>query len=219
MQHIANHIEVFSFDLWGTLFDDSDYIRELDERRINACIEISNKYNTMQLCNWRKIFLNERRNFQKIERSGKCVDYKARIREILVNGDRNVNEKTVEELGLAFDKISRQYIPVVDQQLVAMIKKLRSRRKPCIILSNTGLISAEVTRWLLRKTNIYELFDKIYLSEEMGMCKPSIDFFLIPINEYAILPQQLLHIGDSDFFDLQPAKKVGCRSIRWKKKE
>ena len=40
---IMNDIKVISFDLWGTLFDDSDYIRELEEKRIKACIEIYKK--------------------------------------------------------------------------------------------------------------------------------------------------------------------------------
>ena len=67
---IMNDIKVISFDLWGTLFDDSDYIRELEEKRIKACIEISKKYNLLQTDNWREIILNERRDFQKIERKG-----------------------------------------------------------------------------------------------------------------------------------------------------
>ena len=216
---IMNDIKVISFDLWGTLFDDSDYIRELEEKRIKACIEISKKYNLLQTDNWREIILNERRDFQKIERKGKCQDHKVRIKSILLKVNRNVNEDVVEELSSLFEEISLMYMPIVNQQLVTYIKELRKKLLPCIILSNTGLISAEVIRKLLKRTNLYNLFDRIYLSEEIGICKPSIDIFKIPIIEYSIFPHQMLHIGDSAFFDIEAAQKVGCRTIKWKDKK
>lgn len=216
---IMNDIKVISFDLWGTLFDDSDCIRELEEKRIKACIEISKKYNLLQTDNWREIILNERRDFQKIERKGKCPDHKVRIKSILLKVNRNVNEDVVEELSSLFEEISLMYMPIVNQQLVTYIKELRKKLLPCIILSNTGLISAEVIRKLLKRTNLYNLFDRIYLSEEIGICKPSIDIFKIPIIEYSIFPHQMLHIGDSDFFDIEAAQKVGCRTIKWKDKK
>lgn len=216
---IMNDIKVISFDLWGTLFDDSDYIRELEEKRIKACIEISKKYNLLQTDNWREIILNERRDFQKIERKGKCPDHKVRIKSILLKVNRNVNEDVVEELSSLFEEISLMYMPIVNQQLVTYIKELRKKLLPCIILSNTGLISAEVIRKLLKRTNLYNLFDRIYLSEEIGICKPSIDIFKIPIIEYSIFPHQMLNIGDSDFFDIEAAQKVGCRTIKWKDKK
>ena len=216
---IMNDIKVISFDLCGTLFDDSDYIRELEEKRIKACIEISKKYNLLQTDNWREIILNERRDFQKIERKGKCPDHKVRIKSILLKVNRNVNEDVVEELSSLFEEISLMYMPIVNQQLVTYIKELRKKLLPCIILSNTGLISAEVIRKLLKRTNLYNLFDRIYLSEEIGICKPSIDIFKIPIIEYSIFPHQMLHIGDSDFFDIEAAQKVGCRTIKWKDKK
>lgn len=216
---IMNDIKVISFDLWGTLFDDSDYIRELEEKRIKACIEISKKYNLLQTDNWREIILNERRDFQKIERKGKCPDHKVRIKSILLKVNSNVNEDVVEELSSLFEEISLMYMPIVNQQLVTYIKELRRKLLPCIILSNTGLISAEVIRKLLKRTNLYNLFDRIYLSEEIGICKPSIDIFKIPIIEYSIFPHQMLHIGDSDFFDIEAAQKVGCRTIKWKDKK
>lgn len=216
---IMNDIKVISFDLWGTLFDDSDYIRELEEKRIKACIEISKKYNLLQTDNWREIILNERRDIQKIERKGKCQDHKVRIKSILLKVNRNVNEDVVEELSSLFEEISLMYMPIVNQQLVTYIKELRKKLLPCIILSNTGLISAEVIRKLLKRTNLYNLFDRIYLSEEIGICKPSIDIFKIPIIEYSIFPHQMLHIGDSDFFDIEAAQKVGCRTIKWKDKK
>ena len=216
---IMNDIKVISFDLWGTLFYDSDYIRELEEKRIKACIEISKKYNLLQTDNWREIILNERRDFQKIERKGKCQDHKVRIKSILLKVNRNVNEDVVEELSSLFEEISLMYMPIVNQQLVTYIKELRKKLLPCIILSNTGLISAEVIRKLLKRTNLYNLFDRIYLSEEIGICKPSIDIFKIPIIEYSIFPHQMLHIGDSDFFDIEAAQKVGCRTIKWKDKK
>ena len=216
---IMNDIKVISFDLWGTLFDESDYIRELEEKRIKACIEISKKYNLLQTDNWREIILNERRDFQKIERKGKCQDHKVRIKSILLKVNRNVNEDVVEELSSLFEEISLMYMPIVNQQLVTYIKELRKKLLPCIILSNTGLISAEVIRKLLKRTNLYNLFDRIYLSEEIGICKPSIDIFKIPIIEYSIFPHQMLHIVDSDFFDIDAAQKVCCRTIKWNDKK
>ncbi len=219
MNCIMNDIKIVSFDLWNTLFDDSSYIQELDEKRIKACDDMLNKYNLSHQDNLKKVFQDERINFQEMEKKGKYLNYKTRIKSILLKVNENVNDKIVEELCLAYKQLSLTYIPTVNQRLITVIMKLRAKSVPCIILSNTGLISAEVTRKLLKCIGLYNLFEHIYLSEEVGICKPNKDFFELPIKKYSIFPHQMLHIGDSDFFDIDAAQEVGCRTIKMYKKK
>lgn len=216
---IFDDIKVISFDLWGTLFDDSAYQRELDEKRIQVCEEITKKYKLVQVDNWMEVLLTERKSFFEVEKRGECLKHKARIKSILSQVNENVSDDVVEEFSMRLDQISLDFIPIVNQQLITLMLEAKADKIPCVILSNTGLISARVTRELLKRTNIYEFFDRIYLSEEVGLCKPKSEFFMLPITDYSVLPSQMLHIGDSDIFDLEAARKVGCRVIKWEQKK
>jgi putative hydrolase of the HAD superfamily len=84
------------------------------------------------------------------------------------------------------------------------------------LLSNTNLIHYyEYTAEIKRKygyNGIEPLFEKAYLSFNIGMRKPDMEIFEYAINDSGVLPSETIFIDDS-LHNIEPARKAGLRPI------
>lgn len=73
-----------------------------------------------------------------------------------------------------------------------------------------GIISNFNTS-LKDKLNEYfgPVFSDIFVSEEIGISKPSIEFYKKALDKININPKDILYIGDSFKLDLKPARELG----------
>lgn len=103
----------------------------------------------------------------------------------------------------------------VPQQRVALIVKLR-QKYPLYLLSNTNDIHIPAVHQIFeRETGIRhldELFDKVYLSYEMGKRKPEMACFEQVIEENALNPSTTLFIDDSES-NIEGARNVGLQTL------
>ncbi|KUJ63742.1 hypothetical protein AR687_00715 [Flavobacteriaceae bacterium CRH] len=56
------------------------------------------------------------------------------------------------------------------------------------------------------------IFSDIFVSEEIGIAKPSIEFYKRALEKININPKDILYIGDSFKLDLKPAHELGITS-------
>ena len=57
------------------------------------------------------------------------------------------------------------------------------------------------------------IFTDILVSEELGVAKPEVEFYKMACQKSKVNPQNILYIGDSIKLDLEPAHKVGMKSL------
>lgn len=62
------------------------------------------------------------------------------------------------------------------------------------------------------KENFGEIFSDIFVSEELGVAKPSIEFYRRALEQIKIEPEDILYIGDSFKLDFAPAKSLGMNT-------
>ena len=60
---------------------------------------------------------------------------------------------------------------------------------------------------------ISSYFDSIFISQEVGLEKPNIDFFNLPLKKHSVEAGNSFFIGDSYFLDYLPSNKLGMNSI------
>lgn len=67
---------------------------------------------------------------------------------------------------------------------------------------------------LKEKLNHYfgPIFSEIFVSEEMGVAKPSIEFYKKAIDAINVSPKDILYVGDSFKLDLKPALELGMNA-------
>ena len=57
------------------------------------------------------------------------------------------------------------------------------------------------------------IFQDIFVSEEMGVAKPAIEFYQRAIEKIGIEPSEILYVGDSMKLDIKPALDLGIKAI------
>ncbi|WP_293870290.1 HAD-IA family hydrolase [Flavobacterium sp.] len=57
------------------------------------------------------------------------------------------------------------------------------------------------------------IFNTILVSEEVGIAKPSIEFYTKALEKISIAPENILYIGDSIKLDMEPALKLGMKTL------
>lgn len=97
-----------------------------------------------------------------------------------------------------------------------------SKKYRLFLLSNTNSIHINQINKLLHKDynlkSLEPLFDKLYLSYQIGMRKPNIETFEWVLKDAGIFAQETLFIEDS-IQHIESANKVGLRTLFWKSNE
>ncbi|KHJ90581.1 HAD hydrolase, family IA, variant 1 [Oesophagostomum dentatum] len=117
------------------------------------------------------------------------------------------------------DKIARQLFDfystaeawrIVDPEIKNVVAQLRQSGVGVAVLSNFD----ERLRKILQGLDLYELFDTVVLSGELGIEKPNPKMFEVVLTKHHLSdPSQLLHIGDNVKKDYQAAKDFGARAF------
>ena len=108
------------------------------------------------------------------------------------------------------DPLTEFFNPVWNDPVVGILERLRSVGKRVVCGSNTY---APHWEWL-RERGFLEVFDKTYASHEMGISKPSPQFFSKILESEGVGPDKTLFIDDYEE-NIITAKNMGMDAIRY----
>ena len=90
---------------------------------------------------------------------------------------------------------------------VAALKKLKSRYKLAIISNTDDDLFADTAR-LLEVS-----FDWVITAQQAGSYKPSHHNFKLALERIALPPEQVLHVAQSIYHDIVPARELGLATV------
>lgn len=70
------------------------------------------------------------------------------------------------------------------------------------------LVRLEVLPWLTR--------DAIFISDQVGISKPNIKLYQLACERMGLRPEEVLYVGDHPHKDVDPAKSIGMRVVRFR---
>jgi len=123
-----------------------------------------------------------------------------------------INSKYLFSLGIVPNKIILEtifktcsYLPWEKYEDTNVLNNLDI---PIGILSNFNSSLEE-------KLNNYfgPIFKDIFVSETIGISKPSLDFYQYAIDKIGVLPSEIIYVGDSFKLDFQPATNLGITTF------
>jgi len=125
---------------------------------------------------------------------------------------KKVNKKfkiniSVDEM----DEIFQKAILSVDNELIDVIKKIKSKYR-VILASNNNPKTVSILR--TKYGELLNLFEKTYFSFEIKLCKPNKEFFLYILKELKLKKENVLFIDDK-LENIQSAEKIGIKSIQF----
>ena len=186
-----SRFEWLSFDCYGTLIDWESgilgYLHQLLQRR--SCKirddEILNLYS----------------EFEPREQAGQYRRYREVLASVVRDFARELNfdVSETEAAGLAYS--IRNWQPFADT--VAGLRRLQSRYK-LAILSN---IDDDLFAWSAAKLEVP--FDCVVTAQQVGSYKPSLRNFETLLERLAIPRDRLLHVAESLYHDVVPARSLG----------
>lgn len=128
--------------------------------------------------------------------------------ETLVNSLSSIfkSNKSLEEVKSLWLKYYGE-LAQANNKVVDLIKRLRQHYKVYLFTNTT-----EINDLHNKNTGIYQLFDGLFKSFEMGLTKPDNSFYKKVISNLNLQPNEILFIDD-DKKNLEPANELGISTI------
>ena len=185
------------FDLYGTLMN-----IHTDEERPSFWEKLAkslNKYKEYTALELREEYLKLCEEFQKEREEIEILDV---FHILYPTADSN-------EIAIVFRKLSTDFIhPYFGVK--RLLKTLRKEGYKIYLLSNA---QASFTRWELNKFKLVPFFDGIFLSSDLGIKKPNMEYYKTLIEKYSIEVDNAVMIGNDYKNDILPAKELGLKTI------
>jgi 2-haloacid dehalogenase len=187
--------EVLSFDCYGTLIDwESGILTALKPILLNHNIDIGDK----QIL---ELFAEQ----ESIQEAGEYLKYREILKIVVQSLGEKLNFTPAEwELNSLAESI-QNWEPFPDT--IEALKVLKKRYKLTII-SN---IDDDLFAYTAKKLEVE--FDWIITAEQVKSYKPSLQNFEVAIQRMGISPDKLLHVAQSVYHDIVPAKSMGIAAV------
>ena len=124
------------------------------------------------------------------------------------------NKKAFDYVVNFYENVIILFPPELEPGSKNAIIKLSSKYKLGIV-SDTGFSPGKVVNKLLEQLDIKKYFSAFSYSDETGVAKPHPKSFSIILEQLNITPEEAIHIGDIDRTDIDGAKTIGMRAIRY----
>lgn len=119
------------------------------------------------------------------------------------------SDELVEYTARLFRGLSTEYIKLYDN-VKEGLKTLKDNGVKIYILSNA---QRSFTVPEIKYLGIHDMFDGIYISSDIGICKPDVKFFEELANKEGIVKQETIMVGNDHRTDIEGANNFGVDSI------
>lgn len=198
------NFDVLTFDCYGTLIDwERGILYSLKPILTNYGVELDND-----------VVLEIYADLEAKAEERDYQTYKSVLRSVLNGFGKKFNFKPSEEDLAAFATCVKHWPPFKDS--TEALLALQSKYKLCI-LSN---IDDDLFAYSAQ--NLKVNFDTVFTAQQIGSYKPSLRNFEFAVKHLGVSKERILHVAQSLFHDIVPAKKLGLATVwinRRKKKD
>ncbi len=189
------NIKHIIFDFGGVLSQKTYILKKL-ENYIKNILNLNHFNNLIKDCD--KVQL----------RRGLISEYEF-IKKIGNKSNRNLNHHEIINIINYWVKICKQHTKINPiKEMYELVKDLKLAGYKVSILSNTYGLKAQVNK----ESGLYILFDKVFLSYEIGEKKPFIEIYEYVLELLKEFPEEILFI-DNKLENLIPAKILGIHTL------
>ncbi|AFZ18953.1 haloacid dehalogenase type II [Allocoleopsis franciscana] len=189
------NFEVLSFDCYGTLINwENGILSALKTILYNHNIHLRDNEIL-------ELFAQQ----ESIQESGDYLKYRDVLKNVVHDFGKRFNFTPTESEVNALAESIQNWEPFPDT--VKALKALKTRYKLTII-SN---IDDELFAYSAKKLEVE--FDWLITAEQVKSYKPSVQNFEIAIQRMGINPDKLLHVAQSIYHDIVPAKTMGITAV------
>lgn len=187
--------EVLSFDCYGTLIDwESGILSALKPILSNHAINLTNQE-----------ILEGFAQQESFHEAGDYLKYRTVLENVVLDFGQALGFQPTDVEVKRLAESIRDWEPFPDT--IKALKALKKRYKLTII-SN---VDDELFAYSARKLEVD--FDWLITAEQVKSYKPSLQNFEVAIQRMGIAPEKLLHVAQSLYHDIVPAKSMGLATV------
>lgn len=128
-----------------------------------------------------------------------------------------LNPNTLEEFYILTENLFLEYAPqFIHEDTREILLALKAEGKTINILSNTGFVRGTTIRKYLQNVGLTDLFSFEIFSDECNLSKPNSKIYEIlyqKVNgQFGLTKDEIVHIGDNYFADVQGATNFGIHA-------
>ncbi|NES70534.1 MAG: haloacid dehalogenase type II [Okeania sp. SIO2D1] len=189
------NFEIVSFDCYGTLIDwESGIITVLKNLIANHQINISQQQ-----------ILEMFAKFESEAEAGEYIKYREVLKQVMEKFGKELNFQPTElELNSLANSI-KNWQPFPDT--ITALQTLKQKYRLAIISNIDDDLFTDTAKHLQIE------FDFVITAQQLKSYKPSKNNFEMAIQKMEITPEKLLHIAQSIYHDIVPAKAMGLSTI------
>lgn len=192
---IFENFDVLTFDCYGTLIDwEKGILSSLKPVLTSHGIEISDNE-----------VLEIYSDLEAKAEEGEYQTYKSVLRSILRGFATKFCFKPSEEELAVFSTCVKHWPPFEDS--TEALNALQTKYKLCILSNIDDDLFAYSAQHL--KVN----FDYVFTAQQIGSYKPSLQNFEFAIKHLGLPKERILHVAQSLFHDIVPAKRLGLATV------
>jgi len=206
------------FDLYNTIIDEDDTIAEREKYRIDSIYNVLEK--SMIPINFSTFVerYNQMTDYmgtyhvktQKAFTPFQQVDYLLKS----INVDDFVIFKKVYD---CYTEAILQINPKLMKNAELALKYLKEKNIIIGLISNTGRTPGEKIRMLLKELKIYDYFEGLFFSDEIGFLKPNPIIFDMCIKSLSVNKLETIFVGDLKYSDYDGALNYGMDAYLFNK--
>ena len=121
---------------------------------------------------------------------------------------RNVDVSVAASLAFEFRRLSMVRLKTFDG-VENMLKELKKQGRVYLVSNAQSCFTIDE----LRTTGLYDLFDGILISSDVGVKKPFPDIFRLAFEKFGIAPEESIYIGNDMRDDILGASRVGMKTM------
>jgi len=189
------NFDVLTFDCYGTLIDwEEGILSSLKPLLNNHGIEIGGDE-----------VLEIYSDLEAKAEQGEYQSYQSVLRSILSGFGKKFDFKPSEEELAVFSTCVKHWPPFADS--TEALNALQTKYKLCILSNIDDDLFAYSEQHL--KVN----FDTVFTAQQIGSYKPSLQNFEFAMQHLGLPKERILHVAQSLFHDIVPAKKLGLATV------
>ena len=189
-----NNIKAIIFDAYGTLFDVNSAAEKCKNKIGKKWEDFANHWRTTQLeYTWLRSLMNRHKDFWQVTEDSLKKSMEA----------YNIDGSMKNEL-LNLYKVLSPF-----EEVLETLKSLKKQEYKLAILSNG---TPNLLNDLVKINNLENFFDDIFSIEEVGVYKPDMRVYDIPIKKYGIKKNEVIFLS-SNTWDVSGGGNYGYQSI------
>ena len=189
-----NNIKAIIFDAYGTLFDVNSAAEKCKNKIGKKWEDFANHWRTTQLeYTWLRSLMNRHKDFWQVTEDSLKKSMEA----------YNIDGSMKNEL-LNLYKVLSPF-----EEVLETLKSLKKQEYKLAILSNG---TPNLLNDLVKINNLENFFDDIFSIEEVGVYKPDMRVYDIPIKKYGIKKNEVIFLS-SNTWDVSGGGNYGYQAI------